>query len=61
MSVSLRDFIKAIFALYVVTIVIVFGDLFQNGFTVRHLDAVKIGFFVFMTIAIALFIWLARE
>ena len=44
MSVSLRDFVKAIFALYVVTMVIVFGDLFQNGFTVRHLDVVKIGF-----------------
>lgn len=61
MSVSLRDFIKAVYGLYLVTAFIVFGDMILNRFTVRSLDLVKLVFFIVLTVAIALFIWFVKE
>ena len=50
MAVSLRDFTRAIFVLYIITVIIVFSDIFQKGFTVKTLDLVKLGFFTVITI-----------
>ena len=61
MSVSLRDFVKAIYGLYLVTVFVVFGDMVLNRFTVETLDLVKLVFFIVLTIAIALFIWFVKE
>ena len=61
MSVSMRDFIKGVFGIYIVTVLVVFSDMFQTGITSRYLDLFKITFFFILTIAIAMFIWFVRD
>ena len=61
MAVSLSDFVKAIFGLYLVTLVVVFWDFYQKGFTLRTFDIAKLIFFVIWTAIVALLIWRLRE
>jgi hypothetical protein len=61
MAVSLHDFVKAIFGLYLVTLVIVVWDFYQKGFTLRYFDVAKLIFFVIWTLIVALLIWRLRD
>lgn len=61
MAVSLHDFVKAIFGLYLVTLVVVFWDFFQKGFTLRSFDVAKLIFFAIWTTIVALLIWRLRD
>ena len=61
MAVSLRDFIRAIFGLYLVTLMVVVWDFYQKGFTLRHFDVAKLIFFAIWTAIVVLLIWRLRE
>jgi hypothetical protein len=61
MAVSLRDFVRAIFGLYLVTLVVVVWDFYQKGFTLRHFDFAKLIFFAIWTAIVALLIWRLKE
>ena len=61
MAVSLRDFVKAIFGLYLVTLVVVVWDFYQKGFTLRYFDVTKLIFFAMWTVIVALLIWRLKD
>ncbi|TRO48464.1 hypothetical protein E2P65_02835 [Candidatus Bathyarchaeota archaeon] len=61
MAVSLRDFVRAIFGLYLVTLVVVVWDFYQKGFTLRSFDVAKLIFFAIWTAIVVLLIWRLKE
>jgi len=61
MAVSLRDFVKAVFGLYLVTLLVVVWDFYQKGFTLRTFDVAKLIFFAMWTAIVVLLIWRLKE
>ena len=61
MAVSLRDFVKAVFGLYLVTLLVVVWDFYQKGFTLRYFDVAKLVFFAMWTAIVSLLIWRIRD
>ena len=61
MAVSLRDFVKGVFGIYLVTLLVVVWDFYQKGFTLRSFDVAKLIFFAMWTAIVVFLIWRLKE
>ena len=61
MAVSLKDFVKGVFGIYLVTLLVVVWDFYQKGFTLRSFDVAKLIFFAMWTVIVLFLIWRLRD